>query len=85
MDNLIGTFCDVDDFCNVFIPEWETCLISNGEIKRRRVKCMSNAQRMTTIILFHQSHYRDFKNYNLGYVAKYLKSYFPSLLTKFIM
>uniref|UniRef100_UPI0003B371AA IS982 family transposase n=1 Tax=Psychromonas hadalis TaxID=211669 RepID=UPI0003B371AA len=86
MDNLIELFCDVDDFCNVFIPEWEASLISNGEIKRRRAKRMSNSEIMTIIISFYQSHYRDFKNYYLGYVAKYLKSYFPSLLsyTRFI-
>ncbi|PKH01271.1 IS982 family transposase [Psychromonas sp. MB-3u-54] len=86
MINLTDTFCDVDDFCKVFIPEWEARLITNGEIKRRRVKRMSNAEIMTIIISFHQSHYRDFKNYYLGYVAKYLKPYFPSLLsyTRFI-
>uniref|UniRef100_UPI0003B59F71 IS982 family transposase n=1 Tax=Psychromonas hadalis TaxID=211669 RepID=UPI0003B59F71 len=86
MDNLIDTFCKVDDFCNVFTPEWEARLISKGEIKRRRVKRMSNSEIMTIIINFHQSHYRDFKNYYLGYVTKYLKSYFPSLLsyTRFI-
>jgi hypothetical protein len=86
MINLTDTFCDVDDFCKVFIPEWEARLITNGEIKRRRVKRMSNAEIMTIIIIFHQSHYRDFKNYYLGYVAKYLKPYFPSLLsyTRFI-
>lgn len=86
MDNLIDTFCDVDDFCKVFTPEWETHLISNGEMKRRRLKRMSNAEIMTIIIHFHQSHYRDFKNYYLGYVTKYLKPYFPSLLsyTRFI-
>ncbi|ABM03347.1 transposase, IS4 family [Psychromonas ingrahamii 37] len=86
MINLTDIFCDVDDFCNVFIPEWEACLISNGGIKRRRVKCMNNAEIMTIIISFHQSHYRDFKNYYLGYVARHLKEYFPSLLsyTRFI-
>lgn len=86
MNNLIDIFCDVDDFCKVFIPEWEARLITNGEVKRRRIKRMSNAEIMTIIISFHQSHYRDFKNYYLGYVAKYLKSYFPSLLsyTRFI-
>lgn len=86
MNNLIDIFCDVDDFCKVFIPEWEACLITNGEVKRRRIKRMSNAEIMTIIISFHHSHYRDFKNFYLGYVAKYLKSYFPSLLsyTRFI-
>lgn len=81
MDNLINTFCNVDDFCKAFMPEWEARLISNGDIKRRRAKRMSNSEIMTIIIHFHQSHYRDFKNYYLGYVSKYLKSYFPSLLS----
>ncbi|ABM01943.1 transposase, IS4 family [Psychromonas ingrahamii 37] len=86
MINLTDTFCDVDDFCKAFIPEWEARLITNGEIKRRRVNRMSKAEIMTIIISFHQSHYRDFKNYYLGYVAKYLKPYFPALLsyTRFI-
>ncbi len=42
---------------------------------------MSSSEIMTIIISFHQSHYRNFKNYYLGYVAKYLKSYPPSLLS----
>lgn len=48
---------------------------------------MSNTEIMTIIIHFRQSHYRDFKNYYLGYIAKYLKAYFPSLLsyTRFIV
>ncbi len=23
MDNLVEIFCDVDDFCGIFLPEWE--------------------------------------------------------------
>jgi hypothetical protein len=42
---------------------------------------MSNAEIRTIIISFHQSHYRDFKNYYLGYVAKYLKPHYPLRLS----
>lgn len=86
MNDLVETFCDVDDFCKLFIPEWENTLIDNGDIKRRRPKRMTYSEIMTILIGFHQSHYRDFKNYYLGYVAKYLKSYLHSLLsyTRFI-
>ena len=68
MDNLIETFCDVDDFCKLFIPAWELTLIDNGDIKRRRANRMAPAEIMTILIRFHQSHYRDFKNYYLGYI-----------------
>ena len=33
------------------------------------------------IILFHPSHYRDFKNFYLGYVQRFLSQDFPSRLS----
>ena len=86
MNKLTETYCDVDDFCKLFIPQWEEILIENGTRKRRREKRMSSSEIMTVIISYHQSNYRDFKNYYLGYVSKHMKSYFPSLLsyTRFI-
>lgn len=81
MGNLVEIFCDIDDFCELFIPQWQLRLIEDGSQKRRRIGRMSQSEIMTIIILFHQSHYRDFKNFYLGYVSKYLKSYFPDLLS----
>lgn len=81
MDKLIETFCDVDDFCQMFIPQWQQKLIESGDKKRRRPCRLSPAEIMTIIIHFHQSHYRDFKNYYLNYVSKDLKAYFPELLS----
>ena len=81
MNKLTETYCYVDDFCKLFIPQWEDILIGNGSRKRRREKRMSSSEIMIDIISFHQSNYRDFKNYYLGYVSKHMKSYFPSLLS----
>ena len=81
MDKLIETFCDVDDFCQLFIPQWQQQLIESGERKRRRACKLSPAEIMTIIIHFHQSHYRDFKNYYLLHVCRNLKDYFPELLS----
>ena len=81
MAKLIEIFCDVDDFCRVFLPEWEKTLIATGKRKRRRKGRMSPAEIMTLIILFHRSNYRDFKNFYVGYVNMHLKSAFPALLS----
>ena len=81
MDKLIETFCDVDDFCQMFIEQWHNQLIESGEKKRKRTCRLTPAEIMTILIHFHQSHYRDFKNYFLNYVSKELRSYFPELLS----
>lgn len=57
----LNLFCDVDDFCKVFIPLWNMTLIQQGVIKRIREPRLSMSEMMTIIIHFHQSHYRDFK------------------------
>lgn len=61
MDKLDDIFCDVDDFCRVFIPEWEKQQLANGSRKRQRSSRMTTSEIMTIIICFHISHYRDFK------------------------
>ncbi len=79
-------FCDADVFCAVFIPQWEQQCLTDGTRKRKRSGRMSMSEIMVIIIAFHMSHYRDFKNYYIGYLARFFKSEFPSLLsyTRFI-
>jgi hypothetical protein len=34
LEQLVETFCAVDDFCKVFLPQWEAYLLSNGSVPR---------------------------------------------------
>jgi hypothetical protein len=81
MDNLVDVFCDVDNFCSVFIPQWKKQCLTDGTRKRQRQSRMDMSEIMTIIILFHTSHHRDFKNYYTGYLARFFKSEFPNLLS----
>jgi hypothetical protein len=63
MKNLVELYCDVDDFCNVFTPQWQKQLLDDGTQKRRRDSQLTTCEVMTFVIGFHMSHYRDFKNY----------------------
>lgn len=56
MKNLVELYCDVDDFCKVFIPQWQKQLIEDGTRKRLRQSRMSTSEIMTIIIGFHMSH-----------------------------
>ena len=42
---------------------------------------MTTSEIMTIVVSFHMSHYRDFKNYYLGYVSLVYKNAFPHLLS----
>lgn len=81
MDSLLELFCDVDDFCKVFLPIWEKQLITSGQKQRQRDRSLSMSEIMTILIAFHQSHYRDFKAYYLEQVLKYWHSEFPGLVS----
>jgi hypothetical protein len=77
----VDLFCDVDDFCRVFIPQWEKQLISDGTRKRNRACRMAMSEIITIIIAFHMSNHRDFKNYYKGCITKLYRSHFPNLLS----
>lgn len=81
MEILEALYTDVDDFNKVFYPQWEKTQLPSSKNKRRRNGVMIPSEIMTIIIHFHQSHYKDFKNYYLGYVHRHLRQEFPNLLS----
>lgn len=86
MDSLLELFCNVDDFCQSFLPKWQEQLLSSGDVQRQRKRSLSISEVMTILIHFHQSHYRDFKAYYNEYVLERLRSEFPGLVsyTRFV-
>lgn len=79
--DLLETFCDIDDFCKQFEPEWKQHLLESSEIKRDRKTMLCLSEVMTIIIAFHSSGYRTFKHYYTQYVAKHLLRDFPNLVS----
>jgi transposase len=81
MDSLTEMFCDVDDFCQSFVPAWQKQMLSTGEIQRQRARSLSISEIITILIHFHQSHYRNFKAYYTEYVLVRLSREFPGLVS----
>lgn len=81
MMSLLELFVSVDDFCQVFLPFWETKCIADGNKKRKRTGNLSVSEVMTILIHFHQSRYRDFKSYYTEHVCQHLRSEFPKLVS----
>ncbi|MDD2816814.1 MAG: hypothetical protein PHP00_13955 [Thiotrichaceae bacterium] len=53
--NLTRLFCEVDDFCKGFIPEWEKTQLDEGGKKRRRAQSLSPSEIITLIVLYSKS------------------------------
>jgi len=85
MDNLIKTYCDIDEFCQLFLPEWKKYLIDDGLVKRHRASRLSIAEIMTILIGFYLPHYRNFKHYYLNYIGICLKRLFPQFTELFMI
>ena len=79
-DRLLELFCDIDDFCQQFVPQWERQRLSSGERQRNRTGDLTLSELMTILVYFHQSSYRCFKHYYL-YHHRFLKAAFPQLIS----
>jgi len=74
-------FCEIDDFCRAFFPQFERGLLPAPNAKRQRAVKMSASEIMTIVVLFHLSHYRDFKNFYLDCVQRQMRDCFPKALS----
>jgi len=79
-DALLSLFCAIDDFCHHFLPRLKTCLISDKK-RRNRARALSESEIMTILIAFHQSRFRDFKTFYLGFVRHHWHKAFPRLVS----
>lgn len=81
MMDIVKLLCDVDDFCQWFIPKWEQAQLSDGGKKRFRQGTLSMSEVMTIVVVFHHSRYRNFKSFYLYHVKRSLRSEFPVLVS----
>ena len=78
--NVTQIFCDADDFCQEFIPNWQKTLLEDGETKTRiRERSVCESEIIAVIVCFHISGYRTFKWFYMKYVQKFWLSKFPGL------
>jgi hypothetical protein len=73
----VTVFCAIDDFCQWFEPGWEQRLMELAPKRRRRRAGLCLSEVMTSVVEFHLSGYRTFKDDYLGQVLKYQRPDFP--------
>lgn len=77
----IDIFFVIDDFCKYLQSTNDQNLLLSGTNKRNKPFKMWLSEIMTIEILFHLSHYKDFKAFYLQHVCVYLRSEFPNLVS----
>ncbi len=77
----VAIFCALDDFCRWFERWWGQRLLELALKQRRRPAGLCLSEVMTIVVGFHLSGYRTFKDYYLGQVLRYQRSYFPGLVS----
>ncbi len=80
MNELIELYCSVDDFWKFFKSEWDKHLV-NRTWPHGPAPQLSTSEMMTIVILFHQSHFKNFKHFYCDYVLKDLRKEFPNLIS----
>lgn len=79
MDELAELYCAVDDFWKLFKSDQDKHLI-NRTWPHGPDPQLSIPEMMTIVILFHQSHFRNFKHFYCDYVLNFLRNEFPKLI-----
>lgn len=74
-------YCDVDDFCRTFIPEWQKQQLTQGDQKRQRAPRMSYSEMLSILVYYQESGYRTFKWFYQRLVQVSWREAFPKLLS----
>ena len=79
LDRLVEVFCEVDDFCQAFAPQWEAYLIGNGSRPRGPEPGLSVSEIITLLLVLHSSRFKYLKNFYNGFAAPFLRQCFPGM------
>ena len=79
--DILPVFFEIDEFCCVFEPLWRKRLFADGLKQRHRRRKLSLSEVMTILVLFHQSGYRNLKQFYLEFVCVHLTAEFPALVS----
>src|SRR4051812_47482694 len=65
LDRIVEVFCEVDDFCKAFVPQWEASLIGTGG--PAPAGRMSTSEIITLLLVLHSSGFKHLKSFYHGF------------------
>ena len=62
LDRIVEVFCEVDDFCQAFLPQWEASLLgAGGTAPRGPEPGLSPSEIITLLLVLHSSGFKHLK------------------------
>src|SRR4051812_26816703 len=63
LDRIVEVFCEVDDFCQAFLPQWEASLLGpGGPAPRGPQPGLSPSEIITLLLVLHSSGFKHLKS-----------------------
>src|SRR6187431_78865 len=68
LDRIVEVFCEVDDFCQAFLPQWEASLLgTGGPAPRGPQPGLSTSEIITLLLVLHSSGFKHLKSFYHGF------------------
>src|SRR5215204_3698812 len=80
LDRIVEVFCEVDDFCQAFVPQWEASLLgTGGPAPRGPQPGLSSSEIITLLLVLHSSGFKHLKSFYHGFAEPLLRGSFPGM------
>src|SRR3954463_4824291 len=68
LDRIVEVFCEVDDFCQAFLPQWEASLLgTGGPAPRGPQPGLSTSEILTLLLVLPSSGFKHLKSFYHGF------------------
>src|SRR5215472_15009682 len=79
LDRLVEVFCEVDDFCKAFQPQWAAHQLAAGDQPRGPKSNLADSELITLLLMLHSSGFKYLKNFYNSPMGAVLRHYFPGM------
>jgi Transposase DDE domain len=79
LNRLVEVFCEVDDFCKAFQPQWQAHQIDGGPKPRGPKPGLANSEIITLLLMLHSAGFKYLKNFYNSPRGEARRRYFPQM------
>ena len=79
LERLVEVFCEVDDFCQAFQPQWQTHQIDRSHKPRGPKPSLAASEIITLLLVLHSSGFKYLKHFYNSPMGEVLRRYFPQM------